>query len=287
METLQVNRKQIEKLAIVLKNSRIKIFEYLVDEDTLVVYDEKFHIEKTIAGYMDYIDDKSKIYPEDREKVKQLYKEAKEATIEIREFGEDGDIKYSVLEFMKIVNEDGKLTLIGSTRDITEQRKQEKKLKERTRKDSLTGLYNQVYGKKCINKYLNHKKPFDSCGMIVLDVDSFKLVNDNYGHLFGDKVLARLAMLLKEVFRDNDSILMRAGGDEFVMIIDNPGDYEGKEISISAADMIEKANAGSNLKITSAVGMAKGYGRDVLEVVKRADESMYKNKVKTKAGRVG
>lgn len=52
METLQVNRKQIEKLSIVLNNSRIKIFEYLVDEDTLVVYNNKFHIEKTIAGYM-------------------------------------------------------------------------------------------------------------------------------------------------------------------------------------------------------------------------------------------
>ena len=63
------------------------------------------------------------------------------------------------------------------------------------------------------------KKPFDSCGMIVLDVDCFKLVNDNYGHLFGDKVLARLAMLLKEVFRDNDSILMRADGDEFVIFV--------------------------------------------------------------------
>ena len=60
METLQVNRKQIEKLSIVLNNSRIKIFEYLVDEDTLVVYNNKFHIEKTIAGYMDYIDNKSK-----------------------------------------------------------------------------------------------------------------------------------------------------------------------------------------------------------------------------------
>ena len=76
---------------------------------------------------MDYIDNKSKIHPEDREKIKQIYKEAKEATVEIREFGEDGDIKHSVLEFTKIVNEDGKLTLIGSTRDITEQRKQEKK----------------------------------------------------------------------------------------------------------------------------------------------------------------
>ena len=55
--------------------------------------------------------------------------------------------------------------------------------------------------------------------MIVLDVDCFKLVNDNYGHSFGDKVLACLAMLLKEVFRDNDSILMRAGGDEFVIFV--------------------------------------------------------------------
>ena len=129
METLQVNRKQVEKLATVLKNSQIKIFEYLVDEDTLVVYNDKFHIEKTIAGYMDYIDDKSKIHPEDREKVKQLYKKAEEATVEIREFGEDGDIKHSVLEFTKIVNEDGNPTLIGSTRDITEQRTHEKKLK--------------------------------------------------------------------------------------------------------------------------------------------------------------
>ena len=59
METLQVNRKKIEKLSTVLNNSRIKIFEYLVDEDTLVVYNNKFHIEKTIAGYMDYIDNKS------------------------------------------------------------------------------------------------------------------------------------------------------------------------------------------------------------------------------------
>ena len=69
METLQVNRKKIEKLSTVLNNSRIKIFEYLVDEDTLVVYNNKFHIEKTIAGYMDYIDNKSKIHPEDRERI--------------------------------------------------------------------------------------------------------------------------------------------------------------------------------------------------------------------------
>lgn len=287
MEIPKVDRKQIEKLAIVLKNSRIKIFEYLVDEDTLVVYDEKFHIEKTIAGYMDYIDDKSKIYPEDREKVKQLYKEAKEATIEIREFGEDGDIKYSILEFMKIVNEDGKLTLIGSTRDITEQRKQEKKLKERARKDSLTGLYNQVYGKKCINKYLNHKKPFDSCGMIVLDVDSFKSVNDNYGHLFGDKVLARLAMLLKEVFRDNDSILMRVGGDEFVIFVKDVLNIELVKKNVELMQKIRNLQFGkTGHTITCSAGCCylpeniSGYTYD--QLFENADIALYKAKERGK-----
>lgn len=287
METLQVNRKKIEKLSTVLNNSRIKIFEYLVDEDTLVVYNNKFHIEKTIAGYMDYIDNKSKIYPEDREKIKQIYKEAKEATVEIREFGEDGDIKHSVLEFTKIVNEDGKLTLIGSTRDITEQRKQEKKLKERARKDSLTGLYNQVYGKKCINKYLNRKKPFDSCGMIVLDVDCFKLVNDNYGHLFGDKVLARLAMLLKEVFRDNDSILMRAGGDEFVIFVKDILNVELVRKNVELMQKIRELQFGkTGCTITCSAGCCylpenvSGYTYD--QLFENADIALYKAKERGK-----
>ena len=287
METLQVNRKQIEKLSIVLNNSRIKIFEYLVDEDTLVVYNNKFHIEKTIAGYMDYIDNKSKIHPEDREKIKQIYKEAKEATVEIREFGENGDIKHSVLEFTKIMNEDGKLTLIGSTRDITEQRKQEKKLKERARKDSLTGLYNQVYGKKCINKYLNRKKPFDSCGMIVLDVDCFKLVNDNYGHLFGDKVLARLAMLLKEVFRDNDSILMRAGGDEFVIFVKDILNIELVRKNVELMQKIRDLQFGkTGCTITCSAGCCylpenvSGYTYD--QLFENADIALYKAKERGK-----
>lgn len=287
METLQVNRKKIEKLSTVLNNSRIKIFEYLVDEDTLVVYNNKFHIEKTIAGYMDYIDNKSKIHPEDREKIKQIYKEAKEATVEIREFGEDGDIKHSVLEFTKIVNEDGKLTLIGSTRDITEQRKQEKKLKERARKDSLTGLYNQVYGKKCINKYLNRKKPFDSCGMIVLDVDCFKLVNDNYGHSFGDKVLACLAMLLKEVFRDNDSILMRAGGDEFVIFVKDILNIELVRKNVELMQKIRELQFGkTGCTITCSAGCCylpenvSGYTYD--QLFENADIALYKAKERGK-----
>ena len=63
METLQVNEKQVRKLATVLKNSKIRMFEYPVDEDTLVVYDDKFHVAKIVTDYMDYIEQKSRIHP--------------------------------------------------------------------------------------------------------------------------------------------------------------------------------------------------------------------------------
>ena len=151
--------------------------------------------------------------------------------------------------------------------------------------DSATGLLNK---RACMEytKSVIASKDDKIHYMIMFDVDNFKSINDTYGHEYGDKAIERLSSVLYS-FSDDRRRVYRIGGDEFIMIIDNPGEDEGKEISISAADMIEKANAGSNLKITSAVGMAKGYGRDVLEVVKRADESMYKNKVKTKAGRVG
>ena len=110
----------MNKLVTVLRNSRIRMFEYLVDEDTLVVYDDKFHIAKTVTEYMDYIDQKSRIHPEDREKVKKLYKEAFEEPVEIREIDDNGEIRRSVIELKKMVDEStGKLILIGTTRDIT------------------------------------------------------------------------------------------------------------------------------------------------------------------------
>lgn len=93
METLQVNEEQMNKLVTVLRNSRIRMFEYLVDEDTLVVYDDKFHIAKKVPDYMDYIDQRSRIHPEDREKVKKVYQEAMEEPVEIREIDDDGMIK--------------------------------------------------------------------------------------------------------------------------------------------------------------------------------------------------
>lgn len=284
MEKLQVNEKQIKKLATVLKKSRIRMFEYLVDEDTLVVYDDKFHIAKTVTDYMDYIDHKSRIHPEDREKIKQLYREAKDESIEIREIENDGTVKRTIVELTKMFDETtGKLILVGSSRDITEQKEVEKRLKEEARKDSLTGLYNQAYAKKLINQYLNNKNPFDCCGLIVLDVDYFKSVNDRYGHLFGDEVIIVLANLLKEIFDGESSVVMRAGGDEFVIFVQDTSNIELVRKNVDLMKAVRELKFDKDdFKITCSAGVCylpentSGYTYD--QLFENADIALYKAK---------
>ncbi|MDO4556021.1 MAG: EAL domain-containing protein [Lachnospiraceae bacterium] len=112
---------------------------------------------------------------------------------------------------------------IGIAEDITDIIQREYKherermiLEERSKRDSLTKVYNHNVGKELINDYLSNKTPYDTCGMMVLDIDWFKDANDNYGHLFGDEVLVKLSQYLIQLF-SKKSIVMRAGGDEFVI----------------------------------------------------------------------
>lgn len=98
-------------------------------------------------------------------------------------------------------------------------------LEEQVKTDSMTGLYHNIAGKGLINEYLEQKSPYSSCAMMVIDIDYFKQVNDNYGHLFGDEVLVTFSGFLRSFFEEKD-ILSRTGGDEFVVLL--------KEISHTA-----------------------------------------------------
>lgn len=76
--------------------------------------------------------------------------------------------------------------------------------------------------KTLIDRYLGEKDPYASCGLLVIDVDFFKNVNDRYGHLFGDKVLQEFARLLDTLFKRGD-VLARIGGDEFLVFMKDAG----------------------------------------------------------------
>lgn len=117
--------------------------------------------------------------------------------------------------------------------------------------------------------------------LLMLDIDRFKNINDTYGHLVGDGVLRGLAQLLRDGIRDGDNAY-RYGGEEFIILLHAPSDKEACRTGLRLC----KAIAGSTLQcddnaltITVTVGLTKVLaGEAIGEVVKRADEAMYRGK---------
>jgi diguanylate cyclase (GGDEF)-like protein len=119
--------------------------------------------------------------------------------------------------------------------------------------------------------------------VLMIDLDRFKLVNDTHGHAVGDEVLVRCAELLQQATRPAD-LVVRLGGDEFVVVLlDGRGRPEqvGDRIRRAAHEHRWAATA-ADLTMTVSVGVAAGHGRELAQLVERADEALYAAK---RAGR--
>ena len=110
--------------------------------------------------------------------------------------------------------------IIGTIKDITVFSEKEQQLERKAQIDNLTGLFNYAHGMELVTKALLAKNPFDTCALVLVDLDFFKQINDTYGHLFGDHVLKEAAHIFKDVL-PSDTILSRFGGDEFILFFPN------------------------------------------------------------------
>ena len=206
-----------EVLSAILKSCGMKFCEYMMKEDRLIFYDDTLTVEREIPHYMKYLQDNSSVHPEDRWIIKDFYqgKIRGEAIVRILMGKKMTKLLFQVLP---MEGTDLSVCLPILAKDITREKDREALLEQQAMKDSLTSLYNHFFGKELINEYLKNKDPYATCGMMVLDVDYFKHANDIYGHLFGDQVLVELAHLLVQMFDEKD-VIMRAGGDEFVIFL--------------------------------------------------------------------
>ncbi len=146
--------------------------------------------------------------------------------------------------------------------------------------DEITGVLNRKGMVQAISESLSFAaKQKMGFGILLMDLDNFKLVNDRHGHLFGDKILKDFATLLKSEL-DKDNVVCRFGGDEFVVLaqnIDSAGLAELKE----QIDSLVRAWVDRNDKLLGlgvSVGLAlsiAGQPSDVDSMLKMADESMY------------
>ena len=95
---------------------------------------------------------------------------------------------------------------VGVLSDIDKEKRASQELKNKAERDELTGLYNKRTARDKIERYLKRRGERDRSAMFILDVDDFKNINDNYGHMFGDAVLQEISSVLGELFSSRDII---------------------------------------------------------------------------------
>lgn len=149
--------------------------------------------------------------------------------------------------------------------------------------DQLTGLFNRRYFDQALQEITqgnNHP-----VSLVVADVNGLKLVNDTYGHVTGDALIAEVANRLRSVVRDED-VLARHGGDEFAIIMPGVGE-EGVKETILKLDAYCEDVIMKDIKLSVAFGYATNHSPDqsIQAVFQLAEDRMYTNKLYKKTSR--
>jgi diguanylate cyclase (GGDEF)-like protein len=166
-------------------------------------------------------------------------------------------------------------------RFFREKQAQFAELRGLTYTDDLTGLYNQRYMELILDREIalakRGKTPFS---ILFLDLDHFKAVNDNHGHLIGSRILYEVGAEIKKTLRESD-ITFRYGGDEFVMVLTGTGLEDALMVAERIREKIEikRFLAKDNLaiRITASIGVATfpQHAASKEDILRAADEALY------------
>ncbi len=167
--------------------------------------------------------------------------------------------------------------VVGVTRDITEQQLRYEKMHYISTHDYLTDLYNRKFYIETLER-LNEWKQYPF-GVVNLDVNGLKIINDAYGHSYGDIALNKTAEVLLETCEDN-CIISRVSGDEFAIVIPNATKEMVQKLKGNLIKSFSRVRI-SNLNLSVAIGyyIKTDDSIDIDEVRKLAENDMYRQKV--------
>ena len=164
---------------------------------------------------------------------------------------------------------------------ITKLTQQVKELEENSNLDALT----KVFNRRALNTYLENicakKELKHELHLMILDIDDFKKINDEFGHIAGDKILIFITNLLRKTLRDGDKIF-RYGGEEFIIVLNRIDTQTCTAIArriinlISSNQLIYRSKS---LNVTVSVGATKFHPGDTPDkLIARADKALYRSK---------
>jgi diguanylate cyclase (GGDEF)-like protein/PAS domain S-box-containing protein len=174
--------------------------------------------------------------------------------------------------------------VIGQFVDISARKRAEAELARRAVTDALTGLGNRQAFFDCVQNRQDAEAA-GWVGIVFIDLDGFKQINDAYGHAVGDSVLIQVAQRIEQIVVAPDSVY-RLGGDEFVVLSANA---EAEEHVAELANRLRCALTGSYdapltpLTLSASVGSAWGPTDDIERLLRDADARMYRNKARCRS----
>jgi diguanylate cyclase (GGDEF)-like protein len=168
--------------------------------------------------------------------------------------------------------------------DVTEQRRIAGRLVELAERDPLTNLFNRRRFHEELTRHLADatRRGNLQVGLIAIDLDGFKPINDEFGHQAGDEVLVALAQQVGGLIRRNE-MFFRLGGDEFGVLVPDATENELCELARRILEGIEALRfefIGKQARITASLGIAlfPRHANDAEQLIAAADQAMYRSK---------
>ena len=276
------------KVYIALSATNEYFFEYDSQKDTNTIFymssiDNEM-LERPVQNFMKNLDNNAYMFQEDTILLKSLKERPvkDELTIDARMRMNESE----PFEWYRLVLKPSEKTntYIGCARNINETKKKEEQLKLKAYIDPLSKVLNRETAIEKIRERLKTQTMNEECAFIVLDIDNFKNINDTFGHLYGDAVIAMVAGSIKSTL-DSEDIIGRFGGDEFLVYIDNtkPEKLERKLENIRLAILKMRIDKNDEKDISCSMGVTLGRGRVKYEdLFRQADSALYMAKTNGK-----
>jgi len=196
----------------------------------------------------------------------------------------DGSLRWVHLRTFPVRDEKGIVRSVGGVMsDITAMVNQQNELQRMAHFDALTGLPNRILFKERLSASLSMaKRNHWQLGLLFVDLDRFKIINDTLGHAVGDELLQHAAKRMRMVVRESDTV-SRMGGDEFAVIVpDLPSADDAASVARKLIDALEQPFqlAGQDLYVSASIGIAL-FPEDTGDpdtLIRNADAAMYRAK---------
>jgi diguanylate cyclase (GGDEF)-like protein len=282
-ETAAIQKESLDRLDVVITAARAVVWEWVIQrselEDEQSTRNQSLRLFQTSESNEQHLDLNALESDEWAQLYSQLMAHVKESeTLEMRiRLAPMGVVRWHQLNGQVVEQTDSSVRLVGSIIDMHERIEQEAQVRQMALTDSLTQVANRRQFTDIAQQWIQSEKRF--C-LLALDINDFKIINDRYGHVCGDKALQYLAQILVETFGDS-AIVARLGGDEYSILWPGANQYHLELLIEQVVTMAgEFSLSGSPFPLSLSVGLAR-YPDDsssLEALMSAADLALYQTK---------